>query len=118
MLFQQPITTVTHNSAASTNATSVKAGPVRLLTVAASNINAAARYLKLYDKASAPTVGTDVPKLTIQLPASGAPVALNLGERGVDFPTGLAFAITTGATDADAVAVAANEIKVILAYAA
>lgn len=37
-------------------------------SVVTSNINAAARYLKLYNKASAPTVGTDTPVLTIPLP--------------------------------------------------
>lgn len=112
----QQLTTNRYNSAASTNATSVKASPARLMTVAASNVNAAARYLKLYDLAVPPTVGTSTPALTIPLPATSA-VALNLGALGVDFANGLAFAITTGAADTDAVAVAANEIKVILAHA-
>jgi hypothetical protein len=116
MLFQQPITTSKINSAASTNAQNLKAGPARLLTLVANNVNAAARFLKLYNKATAPTVGTDTPVLTIQLPASGAPVSLNLGDRGIDFDVGLSIAITTLGTDADATAVAANEIKAVLAY--
>ncbi len=49
-------------STADTNATSVKASAGTHYGVQAGNVNAAARYLKLYDKATAPTVvGTDVP---------------------------------------------------------
>lgn len=113
----QPIapTTSFYNSAATTNATSVKASSGRLFGVVANNVNAAARYLKLYDKATAPVVGTDVPKLTVPIPATGQ-VSLNIGELGLTFPTGIAFAITAGAADADVAAVAASEIKVALSY--
>ncbi len=48
-------------SAASTNATSLKASAGTLFALYAVNLNAAMRYVKFYDKASAPTVGTDVP---------------------------------------------------------
>lgn len=116
MLFQPSLVTAKINSAATTNATSVKAGPARLLSVVASNINAAARFLKLYDKATAPTVGTDVPVITIPIPAGGI-VSLNLGEFGVDFTLGIAAAITAVGTDADTTAVAASEIKAVLVYA-
>ena len=39
-----------------------------MYVLTASNPTATAAYLKLYNKASAPTVGTDVPVLTITLP--------------------------------------------------
>jgi hypothetical protein len=39
----------------------VKASAGQVYSLFVSNINAAVRYLKLYNKASAPTVGTDVP---------------------------------------------------------
>lgn len=103
------------NSAATTNATSVKASAGTLYAVSASNINAAIRYLKFYNKASAPTVGADVPILTIAIPAGGN-VNLQWGRVGLRFTTGIALAITTGATDADTGAVAASEIKVNSAY--
>lgn len=106
-------------SAATDNATSVKASAAKLGYVVAANVNAAVRYLHIYDKASAPTLGTDVPKLTVPLTggATGPVVTVNLGPLGVEFVLGLAFAITTttGATPASG-AVAANEISVSLGY--
>ena len=79
------------------------------------DINAAIRYLKFYNKASAPTVGTDVPVITIPIPAGGA-INIPFGTTGHRFATGIALAITTGAADSDTGAVAANEIKVATAY--
>jgi len=103
------------NSAATTNATSVKASSGVLVSVQVSNINAAARFLKLYNKASAPTVGTDVPVLTIPIPA-GSVVSPAINANGVTFATGIAFAITAAAADSDTTVVAANEIKVAISY--
>ena len=86
-------------SAASTNATNVKgsAGQVYGLTV--TNSNTSARYLKLYNKATAPTVGTDTPHFDVMIPGSGG-VALSFAV-GIVFGTGIAYALTTGAADAD-----------------
>lgn len=103
------------NSAASTNATAVKTSAGNVFSVTASNTNAAARYVKLYNKASAPTVGTDAPILTIPVPP-GAAVNVNFGSQGYRFATGIALAITTGAADSDTGAVAAGEIKVLTSY--
>lgn len=98
-------------SAASTNATSTKASPGTLYSIVAINLNAAVRYLKLYNKASAPTVGTDTPIMTFPIPASttGAGLAIDWGP-GVDFSIGIAFALTTGSASSDTGAVAASEI--------
>jgi hypothetical protein len=108
-------TTSAYNSAATTNATSVKASAGRVLAVAVSNVGAAARYLKLYNKATAPVVGTDVPVLTVAVPATGV-VTLNVGALGLHLANGIAFALTAGAADADIAAVAAAEVKVVLSY--
>lgn len=104
------------NSAASTNATSVSATANTLLYgYYISNTNSSVRYVKFYNKASAPTVGTDVPVLVLAIPGSGA---ANVSfPAGINFTTGLAFATTTGAADSDTGAVAANEIIVNLVYA-
>jgi hypothetical protein len=104
-------------SAASTNATSLKASAGTLYMIHAVNLNAAVRYLKLYNKASSPTVGTDTPVATLPIPASttGAGFALDFGP-GFDFATGIAYALTTGAGDADTGAVAANEIFLVGVY--
>lgn len=102
-------------SAASTNATSVKGSAGQVYGWYLFNANAATRYLKLYNKASAPTVGTDTPVLTIPIPGgSAANVEFT---NGIPFATGIALALTTGVADSDTGAVAANEIVVNLLYA-
>lgn len=91
-------------SAASTNATLVKNAAGNLLELTAYNPTATAGYLKLYNKATAPTVGTDIPVLTIPLPvtAPGTPaVALNFGQIGKRFSAGIAMAITAAAVATD-----------------
>lgn len=105
-------------SAASTNATVVKASAGAVGFIYAVNLNAAVRYLKLYNKASAPTVGTDTPVATLPIPASttGAGFMIPI-PNGVAFTTGIAYATTTGAADSDTAAVAANEIFVWMGYA-
>lgn len=104
-------------SAASTNATSVKASAGQLYGWYITNINAAVRYVKLYDKASAPTVGTDTPVMTLAIPAAATGAGTNIEySMGIPFATGIAMATTTGAADADTGAVAANEIIIHLFY--
>jgi hypothetical protein len=105
-------------SAATTNATSVKASAGQVYMITASSVNAAARYLKLYNKASAPTVGTDTPVHTFIIPGNtaGAGTNIPIPDCGLEFTTGIAFALTTEATDAGSTAVAVNEIVVNLAY--
>lgn len=84
-------------------------------SVVVSNINAAARYLKLYNKASAPTVGTDTPVIVVPIPA-GQVVQVNGGSNGIRFATGIAWALTASAADSDTTAVSANEHKVAITY--
>jgi hypothetical protein len=105
-------------SAASTNATSVKASAGQIYAIYAHNTNAAVRYLKIYNKASAPTVGTDTPVLTLPIPGNtaGAGFTFDLGGHGIAFATGIALALTTGVADSDTGAVAANEIVVNVLY--
>lgn len=104
-------------SAASTNATSLKASAGTIYLIYAVNLNAAVRYLKLYNKATSPTVGTDTPVATLPIPASatGAGFVLPIGP-GADFSTGIAYATTTGIADSDTGAVAANEIILFGVY--
>lgn len=97
------------SSANTTNATSGKASAGNLHQVSAYNTNAAVRYLKLYNKATAPTVGTDTPVLTIPLPPTSI-VNFSYPNGGFYFSTGIAYALTTGAADADTGAVGAADI--------
>lgn len=105
-------------SAASTNATSVKASAGVLGMATVSNVNAAVRYLKFYNKASAPTVGTDTPVLTFAIPGNTAGAGSNvpIPDVGLAFTTGIAFALTVEATDAGSTGVAVSEIVVNLGY--
>ena len=119
--FEQPVAGTTGGStpghaisAASTNATSVKASAGLLYGITISNTNAAARYFKLYDKASAPTVGTDVPKSTIQIPANST--VARVYPVGLTFALGIAYAATTGIADADTGAVGASDLSMDVDY--
>lgn len=95
------------SSAATTNATGFRATAAWVFLVAGYNTNAAVIYLKLYDKASAPVVGTDIPFLTIPL-VPNAGFAINLPP--IYFSAGIGFALTTGAADNDTGAVGAGDI--------
>lgn len=59
------------------------------------NANAAVRYLHLYNKATAPTLSTDTPILTITLAASSVQNEISLTSIGAAFSTGIAWAYTT-----------------------
>jgi len=95
------------SAAATTNATSAKASAGYLHKVVGYNAAAAARYLKIYNKASAPTVGTDTPVMTVYLLAQSA-FALDVD--GLYFSTGIAYALTTGSADNDTGALTAADV--------
>lgn len=94
-------------SAATTNATSVKAAAGRIVGWNLSNNSASWRYVKLHNTAAAPTAGTGVVQ-TIAIPPNGLNVETIDG--GIAFSTGIGFTTVTGAADTDATAVGANEI--------
>lgn len=101
-------------SAASTNATLVAAGPRRLFSLLASNSNAGTRFIKLYNKATSPTVGTDQPVLIFPIPPlSFTNVQI---DAGIQFPLGLGFCLTVAGVYTDTAAVAVNDIRVVLNY--
>ena len=97
-------------SAASTNATSIKGSAGQVFGVFAINLNAAVKYLKFYNKATSPTVGTDTPVLTLPIPASTTGAGFWIGiPQGIAFGTGIACAITGAQADNDTTAVSAGE---------
>lgn len=99
-------------SSTGTNAASVKASAGTLYGFSLTNTNSSPRFLKLYDKASAPTVGTDSPKFTIAVPR----IATATWPQGMAFTSGIAVAMTTGAGDGDTGGVAATELTGVLFY--
>lgn len=101
-------------SAGSTNAAVVKSSPGKVTGYYVVNTALAFRYVKLYDKASTPTVGSDTPAYVIGVPAaSAANVSL---DSPAEFTTGIGIATVTGAADSSAAAVAANDLVVTLLY--
>ena len=79
------------------------------------NSNAALRFLKLYNKATAPTVGSDTPVITIPLKPQDA-TDLGAFLNGVAFSLGIGAGATTAVADADTGAPGANEVVVNLFY--
>ena len=102
-------------SAASTNATLVKAGATAVGYLHVTNTAASARFLKIYDKATAPTVGTDTPIHTFAIPA-GYCGSLGIPNSGIRLSLGFGLGITGAIADADTTVTAANEVIVNGAY--
>lgn len=113
-----PATPYILNSAASTNGALILTGSSGLHAFYATNTGATNAFVKLYNKATAPTVGTDVPAVILPVPAavSGVPGAatLPIGYQGFRFALGLGIAITGSVADNDTTAVAAGQVKVML----
>jgi hypothetical protein len=103
------------NSAATTNATNLKNKAGRICGICITNTSAAVKFVKFYDKATAPTVGTDNPIFTIGVPANSH--AYPYIPCGLFFSLGISFAITGLGTVADTTAVAANDVILNLQYA-
>lgn len=78
------------------------------------NKNAATIYVKVYNKATAPTVGTDTPALTIPIPTGASANVEFLG--GIEFTAGIGLGATTGVADNDTGAPGANDVIVNLFY--
>lgn len=96
-------------SLAGNNAASIKNTASKLAKIVGYNAAAAVRYLRVYNKNSAPTVGTDTPALIIPLPPSST-FEFNLADIGYHLTSGLAIAITGNAASNDNTAIAANDI--------
>lgn len=113
-----PATPYFVNSLATTNGALILTGTSGLQALWATNIGAGAAFVKLYNKATAPTVGTDVPEMIITVPAAvaGVPGTIEVtpGFNGYRFALGLGIAITGAVADADTTAVAAGQVKVKL----
>lgn len=90
-------------SLASTNSTLVSgAGQNILKWVVASNNTGTVNWLKFYNKATAPTCGTDIPVLTVMVPtnATGGGVT-PVGFDDTRFPLGIGFCLTALQADND-----------------
>jgi hypothetical protein len=104
---------------ATTNATSVKASAAVVFSCQMSNNSITPYYLKIYNKASAPTVGTDVPVVTLLIPgpaAGGGGSNVAFGAGGLALATGFATSTNTGIADTDNVGVPATTLALNCQY--
>lgn len=85
--------------------------------IIANNKNAGTLYLKLYNKATAATVGTETPLLTIGIAptVTGSLTQLDFRE-GIYFSAGISLAATTAAAVADTGAPGASDMNLTLLY--
>jgi hypothetical protein len=97
------------SAAASTNATVVKNSFGRVYKIRGYNAAAAVRFLKIYNKATAPVPGTDTPVMTIALAPSSI-YDLDLGAIGIYCSLGIGFALTVNAADTDTTALTAADV--------
>lgn len=81
------------------------------------NKNAGTLYLKVYNKATAATVGTDTPLLTIGIPptVTGGLTPIVLQE-GIYFSAGISLGATTAAALADTGAPSSLDLNVTILY--
>lgn len=113
-----PATPYILNSLATTNIALILTGTSGLHAFYATNTGATAAFVKLYNKATAPVLASDIPAMIIPVPAAvgGVPgiATLPIGHNGFRFALGLGIAITGGVADTDTTAVAAGQVKVML----
>ena len=86
----------------------IKASVGRLYGYSLINTSAGIRYVHIYNKVSAPTVGTDTPVATIPIPAGG--VVNLMTDIGYYLSTGISWAVTTDAITTPITAGAAGDI--------
>lgn len=99
------------------SATADIARPATVKKIIPNNKNAGTLYLKLYDLATAATVGTTVPYMTIGVPptVTGGLTVIDLGA-GVYFSAGVSLGATTAAAVADTGAPGAADMNLTLLY--
>ncbi|WCD56183.1 hypothetical protein [Caulobacter phage KSC] len=104
-------------SAATTNATSLKGSAGKCVGGLLVNTTAATKFFKFYNKATAPTVGTDTPVLTLPILANSSLALTSVWDQyGHYFATGIAYAITGAVANNDTTAVAAGDVIVNLLF--
>ena len=100
-------------SAASTNATNVRTAASTIGTCVLTNTSASFKYVKFFNLAVAPTMGTSTP--VIQFPvAPNSTLDVSTSFAGLRLAVGLSYAITGGSALLDTTAVAAGDVLVNL----
>lgn len=95
----------------SNNSENIKGSAGTVYSVQVSSISTGIAYLKLYDKATAPTCGTDTPVAGFLVPGSSATTGSGNNTTfsvGKNFALGIGVCLVTGIANSDNTAVAAN----------
>jgi hypothetical protein len=118
---QLPAATKVHfkSSANSTNATSVKNSSGAIFNMIIHNTHSGGGgnnsiAFRLYNKSTAPVVGTDVPMIVIHVSANSSK-EINFTS-GITFTNGIAYSITDGDALLDATAVSADGVQLYIGY--
>lgn len=103
-------------AAATNNSTNVKASAGTVYAIQTGNVNSTTPYyLKLYDKATAPTCGTDTPVAVYLIPPSNSGNNVNTTV-GKAFTLGIGFCLVTGIGNSDNTSVPASTIVLNIDY--
>ncbi len=118
---QLPVATKVHfkSSTAGTNATLLKGASGAIFNMIIHNTHSgggggSAIAFRLYDKATAPIVGTDVPMIVIHVQSNDSK-EINFTS-GITFVNGIAYSITDGSSLMDATVVSADGVQVYIGY--
>jgi hypothetical protein len=115
-----PVTTQTHfkSSTASTNATLIKGSAGSVFNMVIHNTHGGGANnsiaFRLYNKSTAPVVGTDVPMIVIHVPPNQSK-EINFTS-GITFTNGIAYSLTDGDALLDATAVSADGVQLYIGY--
>jgi hypothetical protein len=101
-------------SAATTNATNLKASAGRIIGWQLSNTTASWQFVKIHNQTTAPTPGASV-FFTIAIPPNGKSECSFEG--GIGMGTGIGYTIVTGAADTDTTATTLNAVVGSIQYA-
>lgn len=104
-------------AATTANATAVRAVPAVLKAYDIVNTSAATKFVRFYNKATAPVPASDAALIVWRLPIpAGGRTSTSFSSGGVWFPAGLAFDITTAAADTDTTVTAAGDVTLNIIF--
>jgi hypothetical protein len=111
------MSSLSYVATATTNATLVRPVPTVLKAWSIVNTSAAIKYVRFYNKATAPVPASDAALIEWRMPlAAGQRSDVSFSSGGIWFPAGLAFDITGAAADTDATATAAGDVTLGIIY--
>jgi len=104
-------------AAGTLNPTLVKSTAGKVVGGLVTNTSTSIKFIKFYNKTTAPTVGTDTVLFTVPiLPGDSIPLATIFDQYGLSFSSGIGYGITAAAADNDTTVVVAGDVIVQLIY--